>query len=50
MAFFTRRGASTVPEIPLAATMHNSSMIEKEMSEEDTKKINYLLERDGVEV
>jgi hypothetical protein len=52
MAFFTRRGASSVPEIPLstASTTHNSSIIDKEMSEEDTKKFNYLLDRDGVEV
>lgn len=46
MAFFTRRGASSVPEIP-SATATNSV---KEVSEEEVKKFNYLLDRDGVEV
>lgn len=44
MAFFTRRGASSVPEIPAA-----SATIEA--SEEEAKKFSYeLINRDGVEV
>lgn len=47
MAFFTRRGASSVPEIPLGTAI---SLLDREISEEDMKKFNYLLDRDGVEV
>lgn len=51
MAFFTRRGASSVPEIPSAAVMNSiSSSNVKDISDEDAKKFNYLLDRDGVEV
>lgn len=49
MAFFTRRGASSVPEIPTAAAAATSPN-EKETSEEDNKKFNYVIDRDGVEV
>jgi hypothetical protein len=46
MAFFTRRGASSVPEIPSGNNIGNVS----EISEEDAKKFSYIMERDGVEV
>lgn len=50
MAFFTRRGASSVPEIPSSASTASTSTHDREISEEDLKKFNYLLDRDGVEV
>ncbi|CRK92430.1 CLUMA_CG005998, isoform A [Clunio marinus] len=52
MAFFTRRGASSVPEIPASSTSGiNPSPSEQQISEEETKKtFNYNLNRDGVEV
>lgn len=50
MAFFTRRGASSVPEIPSSATAAAALSSTVETSEEDVKKFNYLLDRDGVEV
>lgn len=48
MAFFTRRGASSVPEPPAAAISTEAN--EKEIAEEEAKKFNYVLDRDGVEV
>lgn len=45
MAFFTRRGASSVPACP-----SNSNGNEKEISEEEANKYSYILDRDGVEV
>ena len=48
MAFFTRRGASSVPEPP--ASMIAIAANERDLSEEEAKKFNYLLDRDGVEV
>jgi hypothetical protein len=50
MAFFTRRGASSVPEIPAAATNSNSLNSESQLSEEEAKKYSFMLDRDGVEV
>lgn len=47
MAFFTRRGASSVPEIPSSST---SLTNDRETTEEDAKKFNYVIDRDGVEV
>lgn len=50
MAFFTRRGASSVPEIPSATVTTTAAHSVKEVTEDDAKKFNYLLDRDGVEV
>lgn len=50
MAFFTRNGTSSVPEIPAASTATSNSANDKEIAEDDTKKFNYILDRDGVEV
>jgi hypothetical protein len=51
MAFFTRRGASSVPEIPTnSPSHHGTSGNDREISEEDAKKYSFLLDRDGVEV
>lgn len=50
MAFFTRRGTSSVPEFPInnATNINNSN--DREISEEDARKYSYVLDRDGVEV
>lgn len=50
MAFFTRNGTSSVPEIPAAAIVAAGNGSTNETSEDDTKKFNFLLNRDGVEV
>ena len=52
MAFFTRNGTSSVPEIPAASTAaaNKNPSNDKETNEDEAKKFSYLLERDGVEV
>lgn len=50
MAFFTRRGTSSVPEIPTNNATNVSNSNDKEISEEDARKYSYVLDRDGVEV
>jgi len=58
MAFFTRRGTSSVPELPTATsttatpmtTSATSTSNSSSTTTDDARQINYILDRDGVEV
>lgn len=52
MAFFTRRGASSVPEYHPSSSSNTPIIANIPESKEDDylKQLNYVLDREGVEV
>jgi hypothetical protein len=52
MAFFTRRGTSSVPEYHASNSSSNTPIANIPESKEDDylKQLNYVLDREGVEV